>query len=163
MNGKLKNLYTYLIYYRKHELQNWHDSYEIFYGEVDNRRQRINNGEKLNGNDKPFLRKLLYDQDNGITSRGQSVLSDENFEIFIKNEYFLSSLSNFIADPSKELFEQFQKAWDEKKSNNPLLINRVAAACTLNVSTTVDYGRFNRVFNWLTQEEIINPPKEVQG
>ncbi len=39
--------------------------------------------------------------------------------------------------------------------NNPVLINRVVAACTLEVSTTVDSGKFNQVFNWLMREKII--------
>ena len=166
MNNKLKILYKHLVYNRKHEHQDWHDRYKKFYDEVDEIRQRINAGEPLNNeSDEPFLRKLLYEKYNGIASRGQSGLSDENFNLFIGNNYFLTSLSNFIADPQIQLFEQFQEAWKaQKKTNNPLLINRVAAACTLDVSTTVDNRRFHKIFNWLIKDKVINEPSaNLQG
>ena len=155
MKNKLKILYKHFVDNRKHELQGWHDNYKKFYDEVDTIRQRINVGVELSEKDEPFLRKLLYEQEN-VASRGQSVLSDENFNAFIKNNNFLSSLSKFIATPQIETFEQFQQVWkDQKKSNNPLLINRVAAASTLDVSTTVDRWRFDQIFNWLIKEELI--------
>ena len=166
MNNKLKTLYKHLVDNRKHELQDWHDRYVKFYGEVDEIRQRINAGEPLNNEgDEPFLRKLLYERDNGIATRGQSVLSDENFNLFIGKNDFLSSLSTFIENPQIEEFNQFQKAWnDQGTPDRPLLINRVAAACTLDVSTTVDGSKFEKVFNWLIEGRLINEPSEqIEG
>lgn len=156
MESRLKNLYKYLIENRKHEVKGWHDAYREFYGQVGQIRERINAGEGLSQSDDAFLKQLLYEKSNGIASRGQSVLSNENFQSFIKAKDFISSLEQFILTPNKEGFRKFDEAWSAQgKSNNPVLVNRVAAACTLEVSTTVDSGKFNQVFSWLISEEII--------
>jgi 5-methylcytosine-specific restriction protein B len=156
MKSRLKNLYKYLIENRKHEVKGWHDAYREFYGQVGQIRERIKSGEGLSQTDEAFLKLLLYEKSNGIASRGQSVLSNENFQAFIKNKDFLSALEEFIQTPNKENFQKFDDAWSAQgKSNNPVLVNRVAAACTLEVSTTVDSGKFNQVFSWLIREGII--------
>lgn len=156
MASRLKNLYKYLIENRKHEVKGWHDAYREFYGQVGQIRERINAGEGLSQSDEAFLKQLLYEKSNGIASRGQSVLSYENFQSFIKNKDFISSLEQFILTPNKEGFRKFDEAWSAQgKSNNPVLVNRVATACTLEVSTTVDSGKFNQVFSWLIREGII--------
>jgi 5-methylcytosine-specific restriction protein B len=158
MKSRLKNLYKYLIENRKHEVKGWHDAYREFYGQVGQIRERIKSGEGLSQTDEAFLKQLLYEKSNGIASRGQSVLSNENFQAFIKNKDFLSALEEFIQTPNKENFQKFDDAWSAQgKSNNPVLVNRVAAACTLEVSTTVDSGKFNQVFSWLIREGIIPP------
>lgn len=156
MQSRLKNLYKYLIENRKHEVKEWHDAYREFYGQVGQIRERIKAGEGLSQNDEAFLRQLLYERSNGVASRGLSVLSNDNFKSFIKNKEFLSSLENFILTPNKDAFIKFKEEWSAQgKSNNPVLVNRVAAACTLEVSTTVDSGKFNQVFSWLIREGII--------
>lgn len=156
MKSRLKNLYKYLIENRKHEVKGWHDAYREFYGQVGQIRERIKSGEGLSQTDEAFLKQLLYEKSNGIASRGQSVLSNENFQAFIKNKDFISALEEFIRFPNKENFQKFDDAWAAQgKSNNPVLVNRVAAACTLEVSTTVDSGKFNQVFSWLIREGII--------
>lgn len=156
MKSRMKNLYRHVIENRKHEVKGWHDAYLKFYGEVDKIRKRIESGEGLSENDDKFLRQLLYERSNGIASRGQSTLSDDNFQLFIKNEDFMSALSELIRKPTKENYRKFSEAWSAQgKSNNPVLVNRVAAACTLEVSTTVDSGRFDQVFKWLKDEKII--------
>ncbi|MGZ8945446.1 MAG: McrB family protein [Methylococcaceae bacterium] len=166
MKSRLKNLYKYLIENRKHEVQGWHNAYKDFFAQVSNMRQRIQNGDQLSQKDEPFLRQILYEKNNGVTSRGQSVLSNENFQTFICNSNFLSALGQFINTPSKGEFEKFESAWTSQgKSNNPVLVNRVAAACTLEVSTTVDSGMFNQIFSWLSREGIVPqyPPDADQG
>ena len=156
MKSRLKNLYKYLIENRKHEVKGWHDAYRNFYDQVGQIRERIKAGEGLSQSDEAFLTQLLYKKDNGIASRGQSVLSNENFQLFIKNKNFISELEQFILTPNKENFKKFDEAWSAQgKSNNPVLVNRVAATCTLEVSTTVDSGKFNQVFSWLIREGII--------
>ena len=156
MKSRLKNLYKYLIENRKHEVKGWHDAYREFYGQVGQIRERIKSGEGLSQTDEAFLKQLLYEKSNGIASRGQSVLSNENFQAFVKNKDFISALEQFILTPNKENFRKFDDAWSAQgKSNNPVLVNRVAAACTLEVSTTVDSGKFNQVFSWLIREGII--------
>ena len=156
MKSRLKNLYKHLIENRKHEVKGWHDAYRKFYGQVGQIRERIKSGEGLFQTDAAFLKQLLYEKSNGIASRGQSVLSYENFQAFIKNQDFISALEEFLKTPNKENFQKFYEAWSAQgKSNNPVLVNRVAAACTLEVSTTVDSGKFNQVFSWLIREGII--------
>lgn len=107
----------------------------------------------MSQNDEAFLKQLIYEKSNGIASRGQSVLSNDNFQSFIKNKDFISALEQFILIPNSENFTVFADTWaNQGKSNNPVLVNRVAAACTLEVSTTVDSGKFNQVFSWLIRE-----------
>ena len=162
--SRLKNLYKYLIEHQKHELKGWHDTYREFYKKVRKIRKRIESGKslsKLSKGDKAFLKQLLYKRNNGIASGGQSVLSDVNFNKFIKSKNFIFALENFILTPDIENFNNFHDAWSaENLSNNPLLVNRVAAACTLEVSTTVDSEKFNEVFEWLVREEIIEYSEE---
>lgn len=165
MSIRLKNLYKLLIENRKHEVQGWNKAYKNFYSKVEKIRERIKSGKGLSNHDESFLRELLYNLDNGIASRGQSVLSNQNFIDFIKNRQFLSDLESLIVNPNFETYQVFKKTWsDQGKSNNPVLINRVVAACTLDVSTTVDSGKFNQVFNWLMREKIIPiyPDSEAQ-
>lgn len=157
--SRLKNHYRYLYLNEnwKYKIESWHDNYRDFYNRVEEMRKRIQSGEGLSTQtDEDFLRQLLYARDNGIASRGQSILSNENFLAFIKNEDFLSALEQFIITPNNENYKIFDKAWrDQRKTYNPVLINRVAAACTLEVSTTIDTSKFNRVFYWLIYEGII--------
>ena len=156
MKNRLKNLYKHLIENHKHELKGWHDAYREFYEQVAIIRERIKSGKELSPSDEIFLKQLLFERSNGIASRGQSVLSNENFDGFIKNKDFIAILQQFILNPNREELKKFECTWSEQgKSNNPVLINRVAAACTLEVSTTVDSAKFNQVFSWLTHEGII--------
>lgn len=156
MSIRLKNLYKLLIENRKHEVQGWNKAYKNFYSRVEEIREKLKSGEALSNNDESFLRELLYNLDNGIASRGQSVLSNDNFINFIKNKQFLSALESLIVDPNIVTYQSFKKTWsDQGKSNNPVIINRVVSACTLDVSTTVDSGKFDQVFNWLMYEKII--------
>ena len=61
-----------------------------------------------------------------------------------------------IVSPTKESFEKFENVWKaQRRGNNPVLVNRVAAACIREVSTTADASKFERVFNWLMEERII--------
>ncbi|EMP4351783.1 AAA family ATPase [Proteus mirabilis] len=166
MKSRLKNLYKYLIENRKHEVNGWHKAYRDFYSQVAQIRERITSGEGLSQNDEAFLKQLIYEKSNGIASRGQSVLSNDNFQSFIKNKNFISALEKFILIPNSENFTIFSDTWSNQgKSNNPVLVNRVAAACTLEVSTTVDSGKFNQIFNWLIREGIIPvyPTEENQS
>ena len=166
MKSRLKNLYKYLIENRKHEVNGWHKAYRDFYSQVAQIRERITSGEGLSQNDEAFLKQLIYEKSNGIASRGQSVLSNDNFQSFIKNKNFISALEKFILIPNSENFTIFSDTWSNQgKSNNPVLVNRVAAARTLEVSTTVDSGKFNQVFSWLIREGIIPvyPTEENQS
>ena len=155
--SRLKNLYKDLVDNHIHQWQRWRDVYKGFCDEVEAMRWRIQNSQGLDKNDKEFLDRLLRKQSNGIANSGQSVLSKDNFQAFISNNDFLSTLSNFIVSPTQESFENFENVWKaQRRGNNPVLVNRVAAACTRKVSTTVDASKFERVFNWLIREDIIS-------
>ena len=159
--SRLKNLYKDLVDNHKHQWQRWRDSCKEFCDEVEEVRRRIQNCQGLNKNDEEFLDRLLRKQSNGIANSGQSVLSKDNFQAFISNNDFLSALSEFIVCPTKKSFEDFQEAWEKQgkkqgAKRTPLLVNRVAAACTRDVSTTADASKFEQVFNWLIREDIIS-------
>ena len=164
--SKLKNLYTQLIESELWWLESRHDEYKKFDSQIKQIRDRINAGEGDLSHDKDydFLKKLLLAQDNGVASSGQSILKEANFESFIKNEKFISSLQKFILEPNKKYFKEFNEAWlAQGKGNNPVRINRVAAVCTHKVSMTVTEKNFNQVFKWLIKEEIIEKyPKEEE-
>ena len=158
MPSRLQNLYQYLIVNRRHEINGWHDSYKEFCEQVQEIRRKIKDEQyKLSSlQDEAFLKRLLYDKSNGIASRGQSVLSWPDFQKFIGNKDFLDALEKLIVNPSSDTLADFERVWlDQRGSNNPVLINRVAAACTTEVSSTVDSGKFNQLFYWLTKEKII--------
>ena len=84
------------------------------------------------------LMELLKD-DNGVTSRGQSVLSNDNFELFIKETGFYIRAGTIHPETQQRCASmKFADAWSAQgKNKNRVLVNRVAAACTLEVSTTV--------------------------
>ena len=169
--SKLKNLYTYLMDKRENELKTWHDGYYQFDHKIKEIRERIKAGDGLSPEkDEDFLWRLLGKKSNGIADGGRSAsfyFSDDKFHSFIENKEFISSLEQFILDPIEMNFRKFGAVWEKqagvwaaqapsnKFSKNPLLVNRVAAACTLAVSTTVDEKRFDKVFSWLIDEKTI--------
>lgn len=143
---------------RIHEHRGWHDAYKAFYEQVQARKDELSNGQHLSADrDREFLKNLLFEKGNGIASRGQSVLSGENFEFFIQTKDFLDSLENLMLNPNIDTYNKFGETWrNQGKSNNPVLVNRTVAACTLDVSTAADSSKFNQVFGWLVREKIIN-------
>ena len=158
--SRLQNLYTQLM--EEPWLRSWHEDYQAFYDEVEETRDRINKRESLSPDtDEAFLRKLLYDIKNGVASAGLSILKEEHFKSFIADEKFRLSLQKLIREPNEQNWIEFENVWYKiKNGHNYLRVNRVAAACTFNVSTTVDETRFNQVFNWLMDEKIITPTEE---
>ena len=162
MSDRLKNLYKYLMENQIHEHRGWHDAYKAFYEQVQKRKDEIKNGQHLLADrDREFLRELLFEKGNGIASRGRSVLSKVDFENFIQNKDFLDALENLMLNPNIDTYNKFGETWrNQGKSNNPVLVNRTAAACTLDVSTAADSSKFNQVFNWLVQEKIIGYSSE---
>jgi 5-methylcytosine-specific restriction enzyme B len=173
--SRLKNYYTQLIANRRHFIDTWVDDYRSFTDDVDKIRTAIRGGAlqlqnretydktKFCKDGQPFesfLRQLLYQKSNGISSRGQSVLSKEDFAGFLKNDSFLKALETLIRDPDQQQhFELFREAWLQSgAANRPLLANRVLAACTTNVSTTVDEGKFGAVYWWMIQQGLIPTP-----
>jgi 5-methylcytosine-specific restriction protein B len=151
----MKKLYEDLIE-KEPEIHRWCKNYQKFYETVERRRERIKSGEGLSQNDEIFLNQLLYEKSNGIAHRGRSVLKKETFQDFIRDKDFISALEQFILTPDIEDYIRFRDTWFAKsETKHHLRINRVAAACTLKVSTTVDEEKFDQVFKWLEGEKII--------
>lgn len=178
MSQRLKNLYTYLIDNRKHHLIGWYNGYVSFTSDIEKIRENLKAGAHLKdkvaflntsfaNNERPyddFIRKLIYEKGNGIASRGQSVLSLDNLEIFKNTEGFNSIISNLIIEIDFDSYQNFKNWWSNQGvGNNPVLVNRTLAACTTHVSTTVDEGKFNEVFRWLQKEKLIDPYTGTQG
>ena len=168
--SKLKDLYKQLMEPCLMEpwLKDWHNGYKNLYSQVEEFRTRINAGEvdlSQGGKDYAFLEKLIYKQNNGMADVGSwSKLTKPNFKSFIEDNKFISPLQNFILEPNEKCFTEFRKAWEkQKKGMHPARINRVATACTHEVSTTVSQEKFNKVFKWLMDEEIIEKdPREKE-
>lgn len=140
------------------EDQGWRDFYLESFGKVEQIRERIKSGAGLSRSDEDFLWKLLGENHNGVAGYQfpQAALKQENFQLFIQNENFLFVLEQFILTPNQANFIKFRECWSAQgKGNNPLLVNRVAAACTLEVSRVVSESIFNEVFRWLINEEMI--------
>ena len=175
MNQRVINLYKRLIQNRQNELKGWHDAYKDFSKDVEKIRENLSShlytlrnkeiykGTSFEGVNNPFdvfIKRLIYDKSNGIASRGQSVLSKENFDSFINNgdeNGFDSTIKQIIEKPNSENYQALHEWWREQGvRNNPVLINRAIAACTSKVSSTVDEKKFNQVFYWLQDKSLIN-------
>lgn len=170
MSQRLKNLYTHLVQNRKHELIGWYSEYKDFRTDIEQIRLKLNNNfgirdlgtyseTSFKNSSNPFdefISKLIYQQSNGVSSRGQSVLSADNLNNFKRAVGFDDVIKTIIISHDFDAFLQLQEWWPKQNvGNNPVLINRAIAACTTTVSTTVDEGKFNQVFYWLQKEGLI--------
>jgi len=169
MSQRLTNLYTHLIQNRKHQLIGWYAEYKTFSKDIDIIRNNLATkslreketyaGTSFENREKPFdefISKLLYEQSNGISSRGQSVLSWDNLHKFKQAQGFDDIIKNIIEGHDFNSYEALKKWWlGQGVGNNPVLINRAIAACTSNLSSTVDEGKFNQVFYWLQKELLV--------
>jgi 5-methylcytosine-specific restriction protein B len=166
---RIKNLYTHLIENRKHQLIGWYEAYKSFCEDIVQikgnlktyslREKLCYKGSSFESLDSPFdnfITKLLYEKSNGISSRGQSVLSWDNLQKFKGAANFDTVIKGIIVTPDFAAFAALKKWWLEQKvGNNPVLINRAVAACTTEISSTVDEGKFNQIFYWLQHEGLI--------
>lgn len=169
MSQRLKNIYTHLIQNRKHLRIGWYNEYKGFCEEVGKIRINLATyslrdketyaGTIFERKEKPFdefIYQLLFEQSNGISSRGQSVLSWENLDKFKNANGFDDVIKGIILSHDYNSYDALKKWWLEQKSgNNPVLINRAIAACTTKLSSTVDGGKFNQLFYWLQKEQLI--------
>ncbi|MBA3901366.1 MAG: restriction endonuclease, partial [Bacteroidetes bacterium] len=179
MSQRLKNIYTHVVHNRKGHRKGWYEEYKSFVNDVREIKKALQSGlnirdsntfihTSLSNNPTPFdafISKFIYDFANGIASRGRSVISGENLNKLKSNSSFDKIISDIITSPSKENYDALQQWWEDQKiGNNPLLINRMLGACTLDVSTTADNGKFNQIFYWLQNEGLIKkyPDEEPQ-
>ncbi len=167
----LKNLYKTLVEERMGsptlpEPREWHREYRHIFQTVQDIKKRIKKGKKLNPeDDKAFLELLIYTDSNGIGSKGRSYISKDNFNVVIKDKDFLHTLEKVICEPTNEHYKKLGNTWSRIiEQNNPLIINRIVAACTHDVSTKVYEEYFNTTFNWLIVEKLIpNYPTEKEN
>ena len=168
MSQRLKNIYTHLVQNRKHQLIGWHNEYKRIVSDIHKIKANLDSGKTLReiatyegtsfADFDSFIKVLLYDVSNGVSSRGQSVLSWDNLNKFKIATNFDMVISNIIQNPSLQSYEELQNFWREQDSNfNPVLINRAIASCSIELTSTVDEGKFNVLFYWLQNEKIISP------
>ena len=169
MNIRLKTLYNYLIDNRKHERIGWYKDYKNIISNVQTIRENLANytlenieaykGTSFANNEIPkwhFFKAFFANKGNGIASNGRSILSNADFDKLIKDTEFVSCIENLIKDPSLHSHNELKRLWKEKVgNNNPVLTNRATAACSLNLTSTVDESSFNQVFNWLQEQKLI--------
>lgn len=182
----LQNLYQHLIVNCRYQWQGWHDEYVILHNAMGKIRETLKSDSSktikdINYNDnsiknlvrigkntgvidyKSFLKLLFYDENNGISSRGQSILSNENLEKLQNNDDFINCVTNIIKHDENhllDLYKQINDVWEKNVgSKNPLLLRRFIAACSDKVSTTVDEYKFNKVIEWLETENICDKNK----
>lgn len=95
-----------------------------------------------------FMRKWLKEKANGISSRGQSILSEDNFDSIIGNNTFKMIAKALILEPNLENYNALNEWWfgNNRINNRPLLINRAIAACSPEtLSSTVHNAKFWKV------------------
>jgi 5-methylcytosine-specific restriction protein B len=171
----IKNLYIHLVKNRHAELNDWYSRYKVVFAEVETVRKGLTAGKDIkdkatyvgtrfeteNDSWTAFAKHLIVKQSNGVSSRGQSVLSFDNLDRFILDQNFVNALSNLIEKPIRDNVIKFEAAWEKTRqtygaNRTPLLINRIVAACTLDVSTTVDNSAFEWVYGWMIAEGILH-------
>lgn len=170
--SRLKVFYDSLITQRLHTVAPWLKDYITFTKDVSCIRKALQENRTLREVDtykgtkfepdgfNAFMRCLLYKKSNGIASRGQSWLREDDFNALIKDQAFLDAVAGLILEPdSEQRFSELTTTWNSiTKNNRPLLRNRVLAACTTNVSTTVNEDMFNQVWSWLIDNDLLEKP-----
>ena len=176
--SRIKTLYTYLITNRKAHLDGWCESYEQTIKDTEALRGALNAGKEITSNEayaqtsfanqtnpwESFARYHLYEKENGVASRGQSVLSETNLYKFVADRAFRQALARLIQTPDKPSYQAFDRAWTRMAAScnagrNPLLVNRTLGACTLDVSSTANVSNFMTVYGWLAKEGILPDPQ----
>lgn len=162
---RLKQFYGQWVEAQKRSwLGNWHTAYKARYADVDAMRRKLNAGYRLSPvHDRDFLLGLIKEKSNGIASRGQSILRHDVLNALIADGDFLEALATLVKEPDnrhnfcalKAVWNRICVAYGARKT--PLLVNRVAAACTLNLSSTVSEKCFWHVCAWLVAQHLIDP------
>lgn len=147
-------------------IDDWHTAYMEFTSIIEILRENIlrdsmksiedeslyvNLPEPFDNFDK-FMRRWLKDQNNGISSRGQSVLSEADYNRILNDDTFRVFASGILIKPNLELYTTFTNWWYNNPSikNRPLLINRAFSACNwAELSSTVDNYKFWKVIDIL--------------
>ena len=156
MSENLKTLYTRLVTNQLHVVNHWHTAFMGTAEKVKTLTSDLAEREIDLSTDEDTLRILLFEADNGVSAKGQSILQTGMDKALLGDAGFLQDLKAFLRIPTLKSFNTFKDSWirvaeTNKKNKNPLLWNRVAGAATRTVSTTADEPKFNHVFNWLQE------------
>lgn len=171
---QLRNLYHYLITKQPANVSGWLEGYRAFTADIDKVRAALAAGSPITadetyrdtrwaGADKGwtgFANDLMRSTENRVSGRGQSMLSEGNFGNFLEAESFIGKLRALLISPTKENFEDFEREWRQQaKANsaymNTLLVNRVLASCTRDVSSTVNVMNLATVYAWLARKGLL--------
>jgi 5-methylcytosine-specific restriction protein B len=171
--SRLKTLYTQLITHRPGDVNGWLNAYRSFTADVGRVRTALAAGKDLRERDSYVGTRWLEDGDpwnafahelirtnNGVTGIGQSVLRKDSLDAFISDDDYVASLAALIREPLPIHFTAFAARWEVLRQQhgvgrNPLLINRVGAACSLDVTSTVHQADFERVYHWLLEQKLL--------
>ena len=132
------------------------ERYEGFKTFVEEARRRIENLNVDGEKDKNFLKKMLQDKENEVSSYGQSPAPENSgsfkewFNNKIKDKKFINNLKNYMRNPDDE------KCFNElcSKDDNAVF-KRIAATYTQNVSTILSNTSFNEIVKHLEKVKII--------
>jgi 5-methylcytosine-specific restriction protein B len=171
--SRLHNLYTQLVTNRRSELEGWLRAYRNFTKDVGQVRLALAQGGQLSDKQTYENTRWKADSDpwqefssdllrrpNGVTTVGRSVLAKDNLKRLCGDGAYLEALKGLILAPSTASFQAFEEAWEDacqrlQIGRNPLLLNRTAAACTLEVSSTVNNADFESVYAWLIAQKLL--------
>ncbi|WP_182417270.1 McrB family protein [Bartonella sp. HY038] len=145
----------------------WKSDYSHTYERVKEYKEKLQNRYNLTvENDKDFLSELLKDDRNGVSTNGQSNITNDAFEYLINDTKFITIVQNLILNPNLDNYNALQQHGKSllneiKKSNAPLLFNRACASCTLDVSSVVHEEKLTKLVNFLIEKQIIEFPKDI--
>ena len=166
--SNLSSFFQELMFDEKNRwIKGWRDNCWAFVKSVDQISSELNKDTRIQIDDEnlysglrieersyeSFMRRWLKDKDNGIASRGQSVLSEHHFQSIITNQEFKDIARDSICNPSRQMYDRLASWWFNQNMNNrPLLINRAFAALNPEkLSTVVHDEKFWRVALYLNE------------
>ncbi len=138
-----------------------YDRYETITNDAEAMRVRLNSGGSINiKTDIKFLTELILIYRNGIAKAGQGSISENGFTDLVSDANFIKSLEEVIKNPRGATGERLlddivrvrsQETVKEKR----LIVNRIIAASTEEVSAVVSNKQFAQVFKALVLNAII--------
>ncbi len=137
--------------------------YERITNNVEAMRVRLNSGGSINTTaDIKFLEKLIFEDQNDIATAGQwgKILTDIEFQSLISDANFIKSLEEVIKNPGATTGERLlddivRVRRQEKVKEKRLIVNRIIAAATEEVSAVVTNKQFSQIFKALVFDQII--------
>ena len=145
----------------------WYDDYISITTAVNEWRNAHPTGLLSATEDQNLLQRMLYDDSNGVSDYGQSILGKETFNGLIQYPRFIQAATTFVRDSTHENFLGLQESMREyivdvaQKNRMPWLrAYRFASACDLELTTVVNGGVFNSVFRGLINTKLLDDPGE---